>query len=127
MGALNYYYHTNVCEHCQRSDRLHVGKSNPHRTFHFQGYRIKTGADQDIVSLADWTRLFKTTPGILVDELDRVIEDPLKFLAKLDRPTSEQQKYEDSPAWRGSATPQPDPATEWRDAEGFAFYDGYFS
>ncbi len=125
--STNYYYHTNICEHCQRSDRRHVGKKSAGWSFHFQGYRHSTGADQDIVSLADWARVFKTTAGILVDEYERVIEDPLKFLAELERPTKEQQELEDSPVRRGDWSPKLDPKSEWRDEEGFAFYNGDFS
>lgn len=123
MG-MNYYYHTNICQHCQRSDRQHVGKKSHGWTFHFQGYRFSTGANQDIVSLADWARVFKTTAGVLVDEEERVIEDPLKFLAELERPTAEQQAWEDDPKNLGGHIRDD---REWRDDEGFAFYDGYFS
>lgn len=127
MG-INYYYHTNICEHCQRSNALHVGKKSGGWTFRFQGYNSsQRDGVPDIHSLADWARLFKTTTGILVDEEERVISDPLQFLAELERPTKEQQEKEDSPEWRGLASPHPDPEHEWRDPEGFAFYDGDFS
>lgn len=125
--STNYYYRTNVCDHCQRADVLHVGKKSSGWTFHFRGYRVSTGADQDIISVADWARLFKTTPGVLVDECDREIESPLQFLAELEHPTLAQQHSEDSPERRGRWSPRPDPDTEWRDEEGFAFYDGVFS
>lgn len=103
---------------------LHVGKKSAGWTFHFRGYR---GGHRELVSLADWADLFRTTNGVLTDEYGRTIEDPLQFLAELERPTLEQQESEDSPARRGSWSPRPDPATEWRDPEGFAFYDGEFS
>lgn len=126
MGT-NYYYHANVCQHCARSDRLHVGKKSMGWTFHFRGYRDRPDG-LDLISLTDWERLFKTTTaGILVDEYERVIENPLEWLAGLERPTLGQQKLEDSPERRGSYAPIPDPKTEWRDSEGFAFYDGEFS
>jgi hypothetical protein len=67
--------------------------------------------------------LFKTTKGVLMDEYDRVIEDPLKFLTELERPTKAQQNSEDSAERRRWS---PDPLTEWRDSKGFAFYDGEF-
>lgn len=123
----NYYYHTNICNHCERADIMHVGKKSAGWTFHFRGYRIKTGADQNIVSVADWARVFETVPGVLVDEEERVIESPLQFLAELEHPTEAQQRSEDSPERRGHWSPRPDPATEWRDEEGFAFCDRKFS
>lgn len=126
MGV-NYYYHTNICHECTRSDVLHVGKKSMGWTFHFHGYRTEFGADQNIVSISDWEKLFKTVPGVLVDEEERVVENPLEFLHELERPTKEQQEDEDSPDRRGAWSPRPDPLTEWRDSEGFAFYDGEFS
>lgn len=126
MGT-NYYYHRNICEHCHRSDVLHVGKKSGGWTFHFHGYRGQADGSLDIISVADWARVFKTTAGILVDEGERVVVDPLQFLAELERPSKEQQEKEDSPEWRGSWSPHPEPDREWRDPEGFAFYDGEFS
>lgn len=126
MGT-NYYWLTNICAHCQRSTMLHVGKQSMGWGFQFRGYRRDTGSDQDIVSLADWSRIFKTHTGVLVDEEERPVADPLKFLADLRRPTKEQQELEDSPERRGQTSPHPDPKFEWRDSEGFAFYDGEFS
>ncbi len=123
MGT-NYYYRTNFCSSCLRSSQIHVGKKNSGWTFHFHGYRSKTGASQNIVCVADWIRMFSATPGVLVDEYDRVIPDPLQFLAELERPSKAQQRSEDSPERRSS---RPDQATEWRDEEGFTFYDGEFS
>lgn len=124
--STNYYHHTNICEHCQRSTVRHVGKQSVGWSFHFRGYLNQADGSPDIVSLADWARVFKTTPGILVDENDIVVEDPLRFLATLIRPDKAQQEKEDSPEWRGSFSPHPDPETEWRDAEGFRFYNGEF-
>lgn len=122
MGK-NYYYHTNMCEHCQRADVFHVGKKSGGWTFHFRGYRGYVGIP-DTISLADWARVFKTVPGILVDEEERVVGDPLRFLSQLERPTLEQQQSEDSPERLGGFSPNP--ANQWRDLEGFTFYDGEF-
>jgi len=127
MGTINYYYHTDLCDSCKRSNELHVGKLSKDWTFHFRAYRDQVDGSPDIVSLADWERFFKTTPGTLTDESGRVIEDPLKFLANLERPTPAQQQDEDSSERRGSWAPAPDPKTEWRDPDGFAFCDGEFS
>lgn len=126
MGT-NYYWHTNICEHCKRTDVLHVGKKSRGWTFHFRGYRIEFGADQEITSVEDWAKVFKVTQGKLINEHDQIIENPLQFLADLERPTLSQQEDEDSPDRRGAWAPRPDPRYEWRDAEGFAFYDGEFS
>lgn len=126
MG-MNYYYTVNVCEHCGRSDVLHVGKKSSGWTFHFRAYRIDTGAKYDITSVADWAKMFKNIPGIFSDENEHIIALPLNFLAELEHPTPFQIVSEDSPERRGHWSPRPDPATEWRDEEGFAFYDGVFS
>ncbi len=123
MGT-NYFYRTNICNHCERADVLHVGLSSSGWTFHFRAYRTLTGADQDIVSVADWARLFKTVPGVLVDENDNVIDHPLEFLAGLEHPTEYQKKFEDD---RLSRYLKIYPDREWRDPEGFLFYDGEFS
>lgn len=124
MGT-NYYYHINPCQHCNRSDVLHVGKKSMGWTFGFRAYRGLEG-HQDIVSLADWARVFKTVPGILVDENEVVVDDPMRFLTELERPSVGQQELEDSPQRRGPASPHPVAEHEWRDAEGFRFYDGEF-
>lgn len=126
MGT-DYYYRTNVCDNCKRFDERHVGKKSMGWTFHFRGHRGQPDGSPDIVSIADWAKLFKTTPGVLANEYGLVIENPLQFLADLERPSIEQQQLEDSPEWRGGWSPRPDLDTEWRDSEGFAFYDGEFS
>ena len=123
MGT-NYYYHINICEHCNRSDSFHVGKKSMGLTFHFRAYRGEQEIP-DVVSFADWAKVFKTKAGILVDENEAIIDNPLEFLAKLERPTPGQQAFEDSPEVR-SGLPL-DPQKEWRDTEGFYFYDGEFS
>jgi hypothetical protein len=124
MG-MNYYYHTDICEHCKRSVEVHVGKSANGWSFSFRSYRDGAIGGLQVESLADWEKLFKTTPGILVDEEQRVIENPLQFLAELERPSVEQQESEDSPGRLGGHIR--DPRCEWRDPEGFHFYDGVFS
>jgi len=124
MGT-NYYYHTNICGHCDRADVLHVGKQSMGWSFHFRAYRTYRSGDPAIESIAHWERTFKTVPGILKDENGKEISHPLEFLAGLPRPTPEQQAVEDSPDTRGGWPI--DPEREWRDAEGFHFYDGEFS
>lgn len=124
MGT-NYYFHSQRRLPWRRPDVLHVGKQSGGWTFHFRAHRRRTDG-LEIISLADWAQLFKTTKGVLMDEYDRVIEDPLKFLMELERPTKAQQESEDSEKRRGPWSPRPDPLTEWRDPEGFAFYDGEF-
>lgn len=106
---------------------LHVGKSSAGWSFSFRGHRHQIDGSPDIVSAADWARVFKTVPGVLKDEYDRVVDNPLMFLENLDRPSLEKQEIEDSPERRGKASPYPDPMTEWHDIEGFRFYDGEFS
>jgi hypothetical protein len=126
MGT-NFYYHTNECGHCKRSDVLHVSKRSGGWSFSFRGYRDQEDGSPDIVSRADWIKLFASKPGSLINEYGDVIEDPVVFLEGLVKPTKEQQEKEDSPEWRGHWSPWPDPDTEWHDSEGFRFYDGEFS
>ena len=40
MGT-NYYVRLNHCSHCDRNDRLHIGKSSSRWAFHFRGYSNK--------------------------------------------------------------------------------------
>lgn len=79
MGT-NYYYHTNICEHCHRSDGALVGEMDADGIFHF----FPTGAG----TVGEWARIFKTTTGTLVDQNEVVVSDPLQFLTTLKLPAS---------------------------------------
>lgn len=52
MG-MNYYFHYNVCGHCGRSDKIHIGKSSYGWTFSFRGYKFHDKVP-DIKSYKDW-------------------------------------------------------------------------
>jgi hypothetical protein len=65
MGT-NYYLKKNICECCNRSDVLHVGKSSAGWNFNLRVYK-----DEGIDSLEDWKREFAL--GRIVDECNREV------------------------------------------------------
>lgn len=130
MGT-NYYWRHDACTHCHRHEQTHVGKSSHGWSFGFHGFR---NSDTDwqpevfgrpVVSRADWARVFKDFPGVLVNEYDEQIPDPVAWITALEPPTDSQiaREYDRSrPRW-----PEVNDAREWRDTEGFRFYAGEFS
>ncbi|GIM89701.1 hypothetical protein [Paractinoplanes toevensis] len=128
MGT-NYYLREHPCGSCGRSDELHVGKSSGGWSFGFRGYRHDPDDDRysptgyPVLSRDDWRKVFTDKPGRLVDEYGREVENPIEWLDALQPPDLKQQRWEGSNMgsyWR------PD-ARDWRDTEGFRFYDGDFS
>lgn len=53
MGT-NYYLHFNHCNYCNRSEKLHIGKSSIGWVFHFQSYD-----DRKLKTVADWKEFLK--------------------------------------------------------------------
>lgn len=131
MGT-NYYWRYAQCAACDRYDQVHIGKSSWGWSFGFHGFR---NSDRDwqpepfgcpVVSRADWIDVLKEHPGVLVNEYDEVIPDPLTWITALEPPTVDKIAWEDAQRHRPSwADPADD--RDWRDAEGFRFYAGEFS
>ncbi|MEU7170355.1 hypothetical protein ABZ949_02540 [Micromonospora tulbaghiae] len=133
MGT-NYYWRDQPCGSCGRGDFLHVGKHSGGWSFGFRGYRhdpddgLYSPVGRSIVSRLDWRLLLADRPGRLVDEYGKQVDDPIAWLDAMVPPSAEQQQKEDRPQLRGPyAPPRGTDPREWRDAEGFRFYDGDFS
>lgn len=125
----NYYLHQIPCPSCQRSDRIHIGKWSGGWSFGFRGYRhdpdewLLSPFGRAVLSRADWVQAIDGYDGHVLDEYGRQVDDPIAWLTAFVAPDARQCRWEDSnmgPYWR------PD-EREWRDAEGFRFYDGDFS
>lgn len=101
MGT-NFFWRTPACDHCGRSDGdLHVGKRSGGWSFLFRGYRhdaddeVRSPAGFAVESRVDWRRVFATVSGVLVDEYDDAIPDPLAWLDALQPPDPAQVAWED--------------------------------
>lgn len=125
MGT-NFYLRQTACSGCGRFDEHHIGKRSAGWSFGFHGYRPDEDATHPlgpVRSRADWVRAVGVFDGSVVDEYGRVVDDPVAWLAGLEAPSLTQQRWEQDhmgPFYRPSER-------DWRDAEGFRFYDGEFS
>lgn len=141
MGT-NFYWHDQACGSCGRFEVIHVGKRSAGWSFGFRGYRHELmdpahpdwGYDYQspfgvpVRSRDDWRQVLTGRPGRLVDEYREQVDDPIAWLNELAAPTAEQQRKEESPEWQGTfGRPLGSDPREWRDTEGFRFYDGEFS
>ncbi|WP_328344871.1 hypothetical protein [Micromonospora sp. NBC_00421] len=141
MGT-NFYWHDQPCGSCGRFEVIHVGKRFAGWSFGFRGYRHalmnpahpEWGHDPQspfgvpVLSRDHWRKVLTDRPGRLVDEYREHIADPIAWLDQLIAPSAEQQRKEDSPEWQGPfGRPLGSDPREWRDGEGFRFYDGDFS
>jgi hypothetical protein len=59
----NYYMERNHCPHCNRRDRVHIGKSSMGWVFALRRYR-----DEGVFDLDDWIRLWNEPGTLIVDE-----------------------------------------------------------
>ena len=109
MGT-NYYHHINICEHCNRSDIIHIGKSSFGWTFSFH-------ATDNIRSWQDWQEALQD--GKIFDEYDREVslEDFIKLV-------EEKQKI---PGALNHALQKYDYDRDFVDNEGYSFSEGDFS
>ena len=78
MGT-NYYYHTDMCEHCGRGDEpIHIGKSSVGWCFALHVYPEEL-EDNKTESLDDWIKLWNTKGGVIKDEYDRELTSEEMF------------------------------------------------
>jgi hypothetical protein len=133
----NYVLRQTECPACHRTDEIHIGKKSHGWSFSFRGYRHQlldpshpdwgfehnSPFGEPVLSRADWIRVVGGYDGRVFDEYHREIADPVAWLKGLEPPDARQQRWEDE--HMGSFW-QPD-ERDWRDAEGFRFYDGEFS
>jgi hypothetical protein len=139
----NFFYRTNICDHCDRYQDIHVGKRSAGWSLAFRGYPHELfdashpdwGYDPEspfgfpVVSRTDWRKAFTDTPGELWDEYGRrVDEQPVVWLDQCIPPDQAQIRKEAEmtsvPWWVDGYSPG---ARSWRDVEGFRFDVGEFS
>lgn len=135
MGT-NYYWHQQICDHCHRSDAVHVGKQSAGWSFGFRGWPHQLmnaehpdwGFDPEspfgkpVMSRADWREIFAANPaGRLVSEYRTQIDDPLAWIDGLMVP--DQQQIRNEEAMYGTYVFPADS----RDAEGFRVTTTEFS
>ena len=88
MG-INYYWRYNICEHCDRYDNIHIGKSSHGWTFSFHGMVRKPWDDEsilNIVSYKDWLHFFKKETGKIYNEYgDWVSVKQFKYIVESKR------------------------------------------
>lgn len=124
MGT-NYYHRTNICDHCDRYDVHHIGKSSGGWTFGFHGEREPDPEINPlggvVASLKDWKSRLKS--GKIFDECDEEIslEELFELIeskrdAKLNHTTYCQKKH-----------PSHAELSCWLDDEGNSFTDSEFS
>lgn len=114
-----------LCGSHGRYRTVHVGKQSGGWSFSFRAWPEDVSPfGFPVLSRADWRRVFTERRGSLWDEYGRRRDDPVAWLDDLEPPDATQQDWEEfhmGPYWR------PDPAREWRDAEGFRFTAAKFS
>ncbi len=123
MGT-NYYHRTNICPHCDRHDKHHIGKSSGGWTFSFHGEKENpewNSLKGVVASFTDWKERLKE--GKIFDEYGKEVslEDFLQLVeAKRDEKnnhTTYCKIHHAQHAVKGC----------WLDDEGNSFSDGAFS
>jgi hypothetical protein len=124
MGT-NFYLRQPECSGCGRYDEYHIGKRSAGWSFGFRGYRdVEDDHPLGVVtSRAQWVQAVGRLGWTVFDEYRRQVPDPVAFLCDLEAPSLDQQQWE-----RGHMGSYYWPTDrDWRDPEGFRFYDGEFS
>lgn len=123
MGT-NYYHRTNICQHCNRYDEVHIGKSSHGWTFNFHGERESDPEFNPlggiVISFADWKERLKE--GRIFDEhgKETSLEDFIQLVE-----SKRDEKYNHATYCQ---TYHPDYASRsWLDDEGNSFSEGEFS
>jgi hypothetical protein len=129
MGT-NYYHRTNICNHCNRYEEKHIGKSSAGWQFSFQGYKEDISR---IMSFEDWKRELQTKGviGVICNEYGEEIsfEDFVKMVE--DKQTG---KFNNKPnrnrydyCLENRNVYGYDMSREWKDKEGYSFTFAEFS
>lgn len=76
MGT-NYYWHTNVCDCCGRSDVYHIGKSSMGWMF-----ALHVIPEEDVNDVNDWVKRFYQPGSVIHNEYDEEIsvEEMLRII-----------------------------------------------
>ena len=128
MGT-NYYHRINICEHCNRYNERHIGKSSAGWQFSFQGYRVEQHCPA-IMSFEDWKRELQAEGKIFdengketsYEEFVKLVEDK-KDGQYNERPNLNHYDYCLSKHKERGFNMDND----WKDDEGYAFTFSEFS
>lgn len=123
MGT-NFYHRTNICDHCNRYDEHHIGKSSGGWTFSFHGEREidpeMNPLNEMITSFSDWKTRLKDSK--IFNEYDEEIS-LTEFLQLV-----EDKRDEKNNQTTYCRIEHPDYAKNcWLDDEGNSFSEGEFS
>lgn len=124
MG-MNYYHEINICNHCGRSDKVHIGKSSIGWTFNFHGFRdAENPYAIPVMFWKTWKMVLLGTENSLIrDEEGKVIsfEDFVNLVESKKRAKLNHTIYcrEDCPEHAAAHC--------WLDDDGNSFTDTEFS
>ena len=125
MGT-NYYHRTHICEHCDRFDEHHIGKSSGGWTFGFHGEREEdselNSLGRVVASFDDWKLLFLEEGSKIIDEYGEEIS-VAEFIQMVEKKKSETLNHTE---YCKVAHPSLKPIN-WLDNEGNSFSEGEFS
>ena len=127
MG-MNYYHRINICDHCNRYDEKHIGKSSAGWEFSFQGYTPEDNRPV-ILSFKDWKRELKNTGKIFDEDGEEISYEKFVELIESkkngtfnDNPNKNHYDYCMAEAnIRGY-----DMSNDWKDEEGHSFASSDF-
>ena len=120
MGT-NYYQRRNICEHCDRYDEKHIGKSSAGWQFSFQGYKDEAKPHlHTILSFIDWKKELQIS-GKIFDEYGRElsIEEFIELVEGKQSQPHNQYDHCVKEGWNMD--------NDWKDQEGYAFTSSDFS
>jgi hypothetical protein len=127
MGT-NYYWRTEPCEHCGRSDEvLHICKSLNKFRGHFTWPDDGGDAEPWVVSWQDWKAELRGGAGRIFDEYgaEHDVEEFIRCV-ELVPMESRRRQFDWMVENRGTAA-EVAPGCDWLDADGFSFIGGEFS
>lgn len=122
MGT-NYYQRINICEHCNRYDERHIGKSSAGWQFSFRGYLPENGFQLPaIISFEDWKKTLQAE-GKIFNEYGQEIsfEDFVKMVETL---RSQPNNHCDYCKKNGLVSSE---NSDWKDKDGYSFSSYEFS
>ena len=122
MGT-NYYHRINICEHCNRYNERHIGKSSAGWQFSFQGYDAEQHRPA-IMSFEDWKRELQAE-GKIFDEYGGVISLD-DFIKRVEDKRSQPNNHYDY-CLSNHKEQGFDMSRDWKDDEGHPFSYSEFS
>jgi hypothetical protein len=123
MGT-NYYVRTNHCEHCNRHETQHIGKSSWGWAFSFRGYRY-----DGLCSWQDWKTYLKDK--VIIDEYDEIkpYDEFVNMIETVKAPdyTREDGHTNKVHNTEGRKDGWYNPEYDWDDPQGYSFTSREFS